>query len=1017
MRSKFKWIYTLLIALTMQLSFAQGKTVSGVVTDASGALPFVNVVVKGTSNGVQTDLDGKYSITAKPGDVLVFSFVGMSDFTAVVGNSSTINAKMVDGVLLDDVVITTDLGYFKKAANTITSGISVVSGEELTRQAPNVSVENALQGKAAGVQVTSLNGQPGQRAYVSVRGSVGITSGNANAVYVVDGAFVSAGEFTAIAAADVETVTVLKDGAAAAIYGVKGGNGVVVVTTKRGSATGKTKFQVSNSFGFTNRIEDPYRMMNAAEKIAYEEQLGEGPAFGVSPAERNLLLSYDHDWKEDLLREGYLQNFDFSVSGGSEKMTHYLSVGYNKNTGIIDGMKGYDRITGRYSSDFQANEWLKTGVSIGASYETNTAPRDRNNVQNPFRAMYDYNPYETLYDRDPLTGEVIYDLNGDPVYSATNSGLNIAEATRNNTSISRTLRTYVRPYLELTLYKDLVFNTKFSMNYERRQGESFTKPGSQLDLILNGGKPVGQKTDSGWDNFEYQWTNTLSYKFNFNEAHNFGVILLQEYYNTNYRSYAATRKGFANPNIDVGGGTTPLTATSAHLQTGTISYFGNIDYDFKERYLLSLYARRDGSSRIGENNRWSVAKGASVGWNITKEDFFQVKGIDLLKFRASYGELNSTAGTTSYNAQIAYACANYAGQSGTTILGGDIGNPDLKFEKAEKLDLGFDAQFFKNRLALSGSYFEDKRNDFLYDGSSLNGTTWDAIANVGDWTSKGYEFEAKGFIIKKKDMGLSVYANFAQFDRKINLLDDPGNPTNAIPRGFTINQVGYAPDTFYLIKYAGVDPTNGDALYYAPDGSVTNDFSQATEELLEGKTPYAKYEGGFGLEFNYKGFDVSGDFVFKSGNYAVNLRNFDHLADGSGGVAANQDVRAFDYWTPENTDATLPAPYQLNGGVETNYVTDRFLEDASYIRWRNLNVGYTFSGDMFKQLPLDKVRIYCTIQNLATWTKFDGDPEIGIGNNEASDGSSTTESLVPGQFLGYSYPTVKTVLFGLTVNF
>ncbi len=1001
----------------MQLSFAQGKTVSGVVTDASGALPFVNVVVKGTNNGVQTDLDGKYSITAKPGDVLVFSFVGMSDFTAVVGNSSTINAKMADGVLLDDVVITTDLGYFKKAANTITSGISVVSGEELTRQAPNVSVENALQGKAAGVQVTSLNGQPGQRAYVSVRGAVGITAGNANAVYVVDGAFVSAGEFTALAASDVENVTVLKDGAAAAIYGVKGGNGVVVVTTKKGSATGKTKFQVSNSFGFTNRIEDPYRMMNAEEKIRYENELGEGPAFGVSPAEKALLLSYDHDWKQDLLREGYLQNFDFSVSGGTEKMTNYLSVGYNKNTGIIDGMKGYDRITGRYSSDFQATDWLKTGMSIGAAYETNTNPRDRNNVQNPFRAMYDYNPYETVYDRDPLTGEVKYDGNGEPIYSATNSGLNIAEAIRNNTSVARTLRAYVRPYLDITLYKDLVFSTKFSMNYERRQSESFTKPGSQLDLILNGGSPVGQKTDSGSDNFEYQWTNTLAYKFNFNEAHNFGVILLQEYYNTNFRSYAATRKGFANPNIDLGGGTTPLTATSARQQTGTISYFANVDYDFKERYLLSLYGRRDGSSRLGENDRWSNAKGASIGWNLTKEDFFQIKGIDLIKLRASYGELNSIGGTTPYNAQITYSFANYAGQSGTQISGGNIGNPDLKFEKAEKLDLGIDAQFFKNRLAVSGSYFEDTRTDFLYGGSSSNGTGWPAIQNVGDWTAKGFEMEMKAFIIKKKDLGLAVYANAARFSRSINKLDRPDNPENAIPRGFTINQVGYSPDTFYLIRYAGVDAANGDALYYLPDGSTTNDFSLVTEEKLVGKTPYAKYEGGFGLEFNFKGFDVSTDFVFKSGNYSINLRNYDHFADGTGNVKANQDVRAFDYWTPTNTDASLPAPYQKNGGVDTHQVTDRFLEDASFIRFRNLNVGYTFSGDMFKRLPIDKVRIYTTIQNLATWTKFDGDPEVGIGNNENGDGQSTTESLVPGQFLGYSYPTVKTVLFGLTVNF
>ena len=1005
----------------MQLSFAQGKTVSGVVTDASGALPFVNVVVKGTNNGVQTDLDGKYSITAKPGDVLVFSFVGMSDFTATVGNSSTINAKMVDGVLLDDVIITADLGYFKKSVNTITSGISVVSGEELTRQAPNVSVENALQGKAAGVQVTSLNGQPGQRAYVSVRGSANITGGNSNAVYVVDGAFVSASEFTAIAASDVETVTVLKDGAAAAIYGIKGGNGVIVVTTKRGSATGKTKFQVSNSFGFTNRIEDPYRMMNAAEKIAYEEQLGEGPAFGVTPEERDLLLSYDHDWKKDLLREGYLQNFDFSVSGGNEKMTNYLSVGYNKNTGIIDGLKGYDRITGRYSSDFQANDWLKLGMSVGAAYETNTLPRDRNNVQNPFRAMYDYNPYETLYDRDPVTGEVQYDANGTPIYSATNSGLNIAEALRNNTSSERTLRSYVRPYIAVNLLKDLVFTTKFSMNYERRQTESFIKPGSQLDLILEGGKATGQKTDGSSDDFQYQWTNTLAYNFNFNEAHNFGVILLQEYYNRNYRSTSGRRKGFPDPSIDLGPGTVPISATSAHTQSSAISYFANIDYDFKERYLLSLYGRRDGSSQLGENNRWANAKGASIGWNITKEDFFQVRGIDLVKLRASYGELNATNNVGNYTSQITYNYQNYAGNGGTTILGGNIGNKDLKFEKAKKLDLGVDAQFFRNRLAISGSYFEDKRSDFIFNSYSTNGTGFNAILNIGDWTSKGYEVEMKGFIVKKKDFGVSVYANVAQFDRKINTLSNPDKSDDQILRGLTVNRVGYAPDTFYLVRYAGVDASNGDALYYLPDGSTTNDFSLVTEEILDGKTPYAKYEGGFGMEVNYKGFDVSADFVFKEGNYTMNYRDLDHFADGEGGVQANQAVGAFDYWTPTNTDAALPRPYQFPNAdgvnVNTNLVTDRFLQDASYIRWRNLNVGYTFSGDIFKKLPLEKVRIYTTIQNLATWTKMNGDPEIGIGNDENAAGNSTKEGLVVGQVLGYSYPSVKTVLFGLTVNF
>ncbi len=1004
----------------MQLSFAQEKTVSGIVTDATGPVPFVNVVIKGTSNGVQTDLDGKYSITAKPGDVLVFSFVGMTDFTAVVGNSSTVNAKLADGVLLDDVIITADLGYFKKSINTITSGISVVSGEELTRQAPNVSVDNALQGKAAGVQVTALNGKPGQRAYVSIRGAVSATSGNANAVYVVDGAFVSAGEFSAISANDVESVTVLKDGAAASIYGVRGGNGVIVVTTKRGSASGKTKFQVSNSFGFTSRIEEPYRMMNAAEKIQYETQLGAGPSTLVDDDERAKMLSYDHDWQKDLLRDGYLQNFDFSVSGGNEKIQNYLSVGYNKNTGIIDGMKGYDRITGRYSSDFQANDWLKTGISVGAAYETNTNPRDRNNVQNPFRAMYDYNPYDPLYERDPETGAVVYDVDGNPIYNPTLQDINIAEAIRRNTSVSRTLRSYVRPYVNLTLYKNLVFSTKFNINYERRQSESFTEPGSTLDLLLNGGKPTGQKSDSGWDNFEYQWTNSLAYKFNFNEIHNFDVILLQEYNHVNYRSYGATRTGFASSDIPYGGGTKPLTATSNRTQSGTISYFGNVNYDFKERYLVSLYGRRDGSSRLGENDRWEFAKGASLGWNITKEDFFAVKGIDLLKLRASYGELNSTAGAGNYTSQITYGYSTY-GQPGTIISGGSIGNPDLRFEQAQKLDLGIDAQFFKNRLALSGSYFEDKRKDFIYLASSLNGTGWTAIENAGDMMIKGYEMEVKGFILRGKDYGLSLYANAAKFDRKINKLNNPDNPEDELARGYTINKPGYAPDTFNIKRYAGVNPANGDALYYAPDGSVTNDYAVAEEEILKGKTPYAKYEGGFGLEANYKGFDISADFTFKEGNYIMNLKRYDQFADGDKDVKANQAVGAFDYWTETNTGASLPRPFQIPNAdgkkVDAHKISDRWLEDGSYIRFRNLNFGYTFGGDMFKQLPLDKVRIYCSIQNLHTWTKFQGDPEIGIGNDENEDASSSTESSVPGQYAGYSYPQVKTVLFGLTVNF
>jgi TonB-linked SusC/RagA family outer membrane protein len=1023
MRSKFKWIFTLLVALTMQFSFAQEKTVTGVVSDATGPLSGVNVVVKGTKTGTQTDINGKYTIKAKQGDVLVISFVGMKDATVTVGASNVANIKMQDGIDLIDVVVQTNMGYFKRDANKITAGISTISGDELTKQAPNVSIDNALQGRAAGVQVSQLNGQPGSRAYVSIRGAVSITGGNASASYVVDGAFVSALEASSISSSDVESVTALKDGASAAIYGVKGGNGVIVITTKKGSKNGKAKFEVSNSIGYTEKIADPYRMMSAEEKLRYEKEVGEGVGYDnfiLSQTDPNqaasqlaLLNSYNHDWKQDLLKKGFLQNFNFSMSGGDEKFSNYFSLGYNKNTGIINGLNGFDRISARYSSDYKASNSIKLGMAIGGSYERTELSRDRNNVQNPFRAMYDYNSYEPLYDRDPTTGAILYDSNGDPVYNPTHQGLSISEAIKNNTSSQKYFRVFARPTVDVTLYKDLVFTSRFSMNYERRLSESYTKAGSQLDLILNPtpASGTGSKSDSGWDDLDFQWTNSLNYKFKLGEKHNFITTLLYEYFENNFRSYALTRKGFPNPDIDLGGGTvaSPKTATTDRTQYSTISYFANVDYDYNGKYLLSADFRRDGSSSLGVNNRWENAKGGSIGWMLSKEDFFKVKFINSLKFRASYGELNSTNGVGNYTAQSTYSYVPYSGQPATTYTGGGIGNPDLKFEKAKKIDIGLDSRLFHDRISFAASYFKDTRSNYIYSGSTTNGTGWGTILNAGEWTAKGFEIELKAFVIKNENTNLSFYVNAAKIDRKIDAL-----PEGDIDRGFTKQTVGESPDSYYLVHYAGVDKTNGDALYADKDGNVSNVFSE-DNRVLSGKSPYAKYEGGFGMDLVFHGFDVTTDFVFKSGNYSYNLRDANNFSDGNS-INSNQAVGAFDYWTATNPNASLPAPFQLNSN-NIDQTSDRFLQDASYIRFRSLNVGYTFSKKILKKLPLEKVRIYAQLQNLYTWTKFNGDPEIGIGNNEASSGASTTNSLVVGQFLGYTYPTVKSVLFGLTINF
>jgi TonB-linked SusC/RagA family outer membrane protein len=1008
MKSKYKWIVTLFLALSMQFSFAQEKTISGVVSDSSGPLPGVNVLVKGSKTGVQTDLDGKYSIIAKSGNVLIFSFVGMTETSKTIGLSNTVNVSMQGGESLSEVIVQTNLGYYSKDSRKLSSSISTVSSEEITRQSPAITIQNALQGQAAGVQVTAANGKPGAAAFVTVRGAVSITGGSAEAIYVVDGAFVSGTEASALSSNDIESVSVLKDGASAAMYGVRGGNGVVVITTKRGK-NAKAKFSFNNSVGFTQKIADPFDMMNADDKIRYEGLIGAGGSVGKTPAQVALLRSYDHNWQDDLLRNGFVQNNNFSYSGGDDKFTNFMSVGYTEDTGIIDKLNGFNRITARYNSEYKASDRVKIGFNVGGSYEKFNDSRDRNNVQSPIRAMYDYNPYEPFYARD-ADGNIVNDVAGNPVYN-TNlaAGFPIQEAIVNNLEQRRFFRLYGRPYLELGIVKDLTFKTQMNMNYERYQRESFIKPSSFLDLIVGDPTARGIKTDNGSDNLEYQLTNSLNYKYSINNKHNFESTVLYEYFKSNFRSYTMQRKGYVNGDLPTAGTAVIGVPATGRFENATVSIFGNLDYDFDGKYLVSLYGRRDGSSVLGSNNKYEFAKGASVGWNLTRESFMSnVNWLNNLKLRASYGELNSTNGIGSYSAQNLFGTTPYAGNIGTVLAGGVVGNNNLKFEKVKKYEIGIEAAILNNWLTLSSSVFKDARNGFIYNDNTTVGTSFSTLINAGDWTSQGVELELKAFAIKNRNTTLSFYVNAAVFDRYINKLNRPNDPENQLIRGLTVNKVGRQPDDFFLVPYAGVDPTNGHALYRKLDGTLTDVYS-AGDRAFTGKTPYAKHEGGFGMQFAYKGFDISTDFVFKEGNYTYNYMWQNMNADGAA-PTRNQAVNAFDFWTATNTTASLPAPRQITG-INSNQVSDRFLEDASYIRFRNLNVGYKFTKKANPGFPMDELRVYAQMQNLFTWSKFNGDPEVGIGSAE-----SQTGLLVPGQFALYSYPNVQTFLFGVSIN-
>ncbi len=1007
MRSKFKWILTLLVAFTMQFSFAQEKTITGSVTDASGnAVAGANIQVQGGARKTQTGFDGKYSIKANTGDVLVISFVGMQELRRTVGAASSINVKMSSGEKLTEIVIT-NFGVFKKDANKVTAAVSVVSGEEFAKQAPSLNPLNGLQGRAAGVQVTASNGQPGSLGLVTIRGAVSIgapTAGvananNASALYVVDGAYMREEEFRAISNSDIENMTVLKDGASAAVYGVRGGNGVIVVSTKKGSNS-KPKFELSSSYGEAKFLKDPVKLMSGTQKLEYERQLNDGPGSTATAAELGVLRATENNWNNDLFRTANIQNISFSVRGGTDKVSNYFSIGMLRNTGNLTNIVGYKRLTGTYNSEYKATDKLTIGFNVRGAYDRNTLPRDRYNSQNPVFGSYQYNGYETIYERDALGNNVI-GANGLPNFNFTTQGFNSYEGVLKNTEEERFFNGYLRPYITYKIAKGLELNSQLSLNYERRQRETFLQPGSILDGYVGNPSSPGSKTDNGHDRLETQVNNRLNYKFNVAENNHFDVFAIQEFQAANFRAYNNTRTGFVG--VYETAGTTPTAAGSARTEATQYGYLGGFDYDFKNKYLLQATYRRDYSSLLGKTERFKDARGGSIGWVVSNENFFANKVVNFLKLRASYGELNNTLGVNRYANIANFGTTNYAGAIATTFLGQNAGSPEIGFEQAEKIDYGIDVKLFNSRLLLTSSYFKNVNKDFIFNGFAPNNSL-STLVNAGRYTVTGYELELKATAIKNTNTNLSFYANAASINRRINSLYDGAD----LFRGaFNILREGELPDAFYLVKYAGVDKANGDALYYDLTGATTNVYLASNRQISD-KSPYAKYEGGFGMEFEYKGFELGTDFTFKNGNYIYNLRYSDLVSDG-GNILANQAVDAFDYWTPTNTNASLPAPFQKNG-IDSNQTSDRFLEDGSYVRFRNLNLGYSFKRSTFKNMPLEKVRLYTQIQNLYTWSKFKGDPEVGIGNLEGT-------SVIPGAFQGYTYPNVKTIIFGLTINF
>ncbi|KMQ68219.1 hypothetical protein ACM39_10270 [Chryseobacterium sp. FH2] len=924
-------------------------------------------------------------------------FLGQTAFAQTTKKDTATKEKQIE-----EVVVT---GYKTKKADEIIQAQSVISSKEFSEQQSTLSMTNMLQGKAPGVLVQANGGKPGDGGSIQIRGVAGL--GNLDPLVVLDGMYVSIAQFNALNPSEVESVTILKDAASTAQYGSRASAGVLVVTTKRG-ASGKPTYMLQTRFGFSKKISDKelnFQMMDASQKLKWENAIADDVGFEPwTSSQISALTALNHDWQKDVLQTSSEESYLFSANGGDSKNSYYYSLGYDHNSGIIRNLDALKRYSARFNFDSQLTEKVKLGISTSLQYQLTDNQRELYNAQNPINFMYSANPYEPVF-------------NPDGSYNSTSAGFPFTEAVHSNPNFNKNLRLNGNLYGEYKFTDYLKFRSSLMGTYAQLKGWSAIFPGSTLGGIL--GYANGWLSNSNNDLFNYTINNRLDFDKTFN-SHHINLTVFHEFYQGTSNTMSSSKQNKNNELLNpyqLANYSTILTSTSTKTIYTLSSFAGLLDYDFAKKYFISASLRRDGSSRFGANNKFGNFWSVSAGWNIAKENFLANTDLKTFKLRASYGTVGNDSTIPDY-VNIGYASFGLYGTA-PTAYEVTYGNPNLKWEVAKMQNYGFDF-VYGSRLRGSFEYFKTKRNDFLQQVSGvdiLGGyTTYD---NVGDMENKGIEAELSYDIIKNSRINWNIHGNIANVKNKLLALKNGETERITGYYGNSMLKVGEMPYIFRLVRNAGVNPDNGEALYYTnrttpnpgetfynlPGGTATNVYSTSDIQNITDKSPLPKVYGGFGTSFSYKKFDLSAEFSYKFGGWALNYAALDRLDPAQ--YNTNKSTDAFNYWQNPGDTNVLPKPSD-----EGIYTTDYFLQKTDYIKFRSLSIGYTFDKEILGENAFfNSFRVYIQGQNLYTWTKFEGDPESAIGMSE------NTTNYVPNSYYAYSYPNVKTFTIGFDLKF
>jgi TonB-dependent starch-binding outer membrane protein SusC len=1037
---------------------AQDRLVSGKVTSAddNSSLPGVSIAIKGTTRGTQTDADGSYKISVPNKAILIFSFLGYTKQEEAVGSRANINVSLKsEASSLNEVVV---VGYGTQNRKDITSSVSTIKGESI-KALPAQSFDQLLSGKAAGVNINIPNGVLNNPPVIRVRGFNSITS-SSYPLIVVDGVIVFSQEpgNSATAAGpsgiannpladinpnDIETIDILKDAAATAIYGSRAANGVLVITTKKGKA-GNATVTYDTWAAWTGTYRKP-ALLNADQYIMMKNEAEKNRATLAGQTYSPLFAQnldptgkpYDTNWYNEVYQTGFQQNHNLNVSGATPKSSYYFSAGYTNQDGILK-KNTFERKNARLNISHNVTDKIVIGSNITYSSSYSFSPNSGSLLGTNFNTGgLGRVPLVSAPNVPALLPDGSFNINSTGAFA--NSLGNLANLDRSgfyNPAVMLALdkasavsdRFLANIYATINITKELSFRTDYGIDNMTTDSKTFLNP-----LHGDGFSAKGIASNYLYKANRWSWQNYFNYNHSFGAVHNLGLTLGTELQYTNRSMWSAARQGVTDPffNVYEGSYTTNNNPPFNFVtENGFKSYFGRATYDFSKKYFLTATLRRDGLSALAAGNKYGDFYGASVGWNLSEETFFKEAfkdKISSLKLRASYGKVGN-AGISDFASLSLYNFTTYGGTVGALYFN-QAGNPDLRWETSNKLDIGLNFGLFNNRITGELTYYKNSVDGLILNSplSPSMGVPGNSVAkNIGSMYNQGIEFAINAEVVKKSKFKWNTTFNIATLKNEVTALAEGNADIFGVTQLETANitRVGYSVGSIWAVPTAGVNPENGRRIYINSkdqmvqyshavaagqskwtflDGTTAPAISAATDSRIMGNT-IPKIYGGWDNRFTYKKIDLAINLIYAADFYVYN-----------GTKAGLHDQRYWnnaadilDRWTPETKSTAWPRViYGDNISNGSSFPISNNVEKGDFIKCRNIALGYNLNGDFTKKLKISNARIYGQVTNAFIITGYSGtDPET------SSNGNS---NLAPGVDRN-SIPQARTYSVGLSIT-